>query len=203
MPLRTPPLAATLLLLLACDHGFADPTRALADPPPEGVEHPVVIHTPQTLGKLTTPLASGNGEAAGIPCATCHAPGADGQAMATPDAKPAHEGLSTVHGDLSCASCHDPEDRTRLRLADGRKLDFGDALSLCQQCHGTQVRDYEHGAHGGMSGHWDHRQGPRLRNHCLDCHDAHAPAWSQYMPVLPPRDRFFAHGDADPTEAHP
>jgi hypothetical protein len=63
-----------------------------------------------------------------------------------------------------------------------------DAIRLCAQCHGQQHTAYTHGAHGGMNGHWDLSRGDRLRNHCVDCHDPHAPAFPRYMPMPPPRD---------------
>jgi hypothetical protein len=69
-----------------------------------------------------------------------------------------------------------------------------DAMTLCAQCHGPQFRDYQNGSHGGMNGHWDLSRGPRLRNHCVDCHDPHVP---QVLPVHPapgPKDRFFGPG---------
>lgn len=65
------------------------------------------------------------------------------------------------------------------------------AIELCRQCHGPQARDYDHGTHGGMTGYWDTTRGPRLRNHCTDCHDAHSPAIVPVMPAAPPRDRYF------------
>jgi hypothetical protein len=57
--------------------------------------------------------------------------------------------------------CHDPARYDRLRLATGESIPMTDALQLCAQCHGTQHRDWRHGAHGGMSGHWDLARGPR------------------------------------------
>jgi hypothetical protein len=75
-------------------------------------------------------------------------------------------------------------------LQDGRVVDYTDVMRLCAQCHGLQARDYERGLHGGMTGHWDLDSGPRLRNHCLHCHDAHRPAIPQVKPAPLPRPRF-------------
>jgi formate-dependent nitrite reductase cytochrome c552 subunit len=63
------------------------------------------------------------------------------------------------------------------------------AIELCAQCHGPQYRDYKAGAHGGMTGNWDLSRGPRVRNHCVDCHEAHAPRYPGTRPVLRPNDR--------------
>ena len=83
-------------------------------------------------------------------------------------------------------------------FAGGRMVHAG-ISSGCAQCHGPQYRDYRHGAHGGMRGHWDLSRGPRERNHCVACHDPHAPAFGQFEPVPGPRDRFTGaaapHGD--------
>ena len=101
--------------------------------------------------------------------------GADGAPLWIGPAFSLRYELELRHGELSCASCHD-EDRRYLHLADGERLEFDETMRLCAQCHGVQHRDYQRGSHGGMSGHWDLRQGPRLRNHCVDCHAAHDPS---------------------------
>ena len=69
----------------------------------------------------------------------------------------------------------------------------GEALwkRLCAQCHGTQARDYAHGAHGGMSGYWDTTRGEQVRNQCTHCHAPHAPAYPHMRPTFKPRDRFL------------
>lgn len=79
-----------------------------------------------------------------------------------------------------------------LHLATGEQVPMLQAIRLCAQCHGTQWRDYQRGAHGGMFGYWDLSRGSRTRNHCVDCHDPHTPKFVGGRPVLPPRDRFLA-----------
>ena len=96
--------------------------------------------------------------------------------------------LRFEHGDNACRACHDPARYDRLRLATGDSVPMTEALRLCAQCHGTQHRDWLHGAHGGMNGYWDLRRGDRVRNHCVDCHDPHAPRFPRFMPMDPPRD---------------
>ncbi len=117
-----------------------------------------------------------------------------------------HAGFRFDHGDLSCAACHSEGDRSALHLADGTSLPLTEAMQLCRQCHGPQSRDYDHGSHGGMRGHWDLSEGPRERNHCVSCHDPHGPAFGRFMPRPAPRDRFLGmsgHGGehADGTES--
>lgn len=106
-----------------------------------------------------------------------------------------HQGLTVAHGELTCLSCHDERDYDRLRLADGVSLAYPEVMTLCRQCHGPQMRDYRHGAHGGMQGYWDRTRGPRTRNACVVCHDPHAPAFVGMLPARGPVDRFHQPGD--------
>ncbi len=140
--------------------------------------------------RVATGIFDHHGNETTIACATCHATRepdrANGVGGKTPQTF--HQGLAYAHGGQSCLSCHHAEDYDSLRLADGRRLAFADARQLCAQCHGPQTRDYEHGSHGGMRGYWDKAKGERVRNTCLDCHDAHAPAYPAWTPVFPPSD---------------
>lgn len=175
------------LLLVACDTGFADPSREFGPPVPDGPRHPTTIHAPSTLGVVDTPLTDANGTPVGVACATCHGPDPE-TAWASRDGAPFHTGVALAHGALTCDSCHDA-DRTALHLADGTSVALPDAIELCAQCHGPQYRDYTHGSHGGLNGYWDTRRGPRTKNHCVDCHGPHAPAYAGVLPVFPPADR--------------
>ena len=176
-----------LLLLVACASEFTDPTRALGPPVATDVTHPTTVHAPLTMGVVDTPVEDANGTPVGVACVTCHSADA-GTAWAAREGGPFHTGVSLEHGALSCDSCHDAE-RTGLKLADGKKREFADAMDLCAQCHGAKADAYAHGAHGGGSGHWDSRRGPKLKNHCIDCHAPHAPAYARVSPVFPPADR--------------
>ena len=95
------------------------------------------------------------------------------------------------HGGLTCLSCHGGDGYDALRLADGSAVPFPEVMTLCRQCHGPQARDFAHGTHGGMAGYWDRSKGPRTRNSCVVCHDAHAPAYSAMQPAPGPADRFL------------
>jgi cytochrome c553 len=154
---------------------------------PSGVRYPVHIRQPIVPPRVDTGLRDPRGQPITTSCASCHAtspPRPDTRAAAELDEF--HQGLTYAHGDLSCLSCHHAGDYDRLRLADGRRVEFPEAMQLCAQCHGPQYRDYRHGSHGGMTGHWDLRRGPRERNHCVDCHDPHAPAFPLVRPVFEP-----------------
>jgi hypothetical protein len=142
------------------------------------------------LTGITTGVSDPLGRPVRVACVTCHS-------MRKPEVLPTstaaldefHQGLTFQHGSLRCGSCHVIGDQSTLHLADGVEVAMTEAIQLCRQCHGPQARDYDHGAHGGMIGHWDLSVGGRTRNHCVDCHDAHAPQYQPSRPVLPPRDR--------------
>ena len=184
--------ALLLLMFYGCGGGYADPSREFAPPLPEGTQtHKVRIHKPAGLGVADVTIKDSNGVPIGVRCATCHGPEPDLSWVSPSDAPDDfHGNVELVHGTNTCESCH-AEDRTKLHLADGTLLDVEDAMTLCAQCHGVQFRDYSHGSHGGMTGYWDLSQGGRDRNHCIDCHAPHAPAYQPVLPVFPPRDRYL------------
>jgi hypothetical protein len=165
----------------------------------EAKRYEVHIESSRELGTLKTRV--GEEEYAGVMCSTCHSIPGDKPAAERPtELEEFHTSMKFTHGDLSCNSCHNPDDRNTLRLANGKAIAFEDTMDLCGQCHGPQQRDYNNGAHGGMNGHWDLSQGPRTRNNCVNCHDPHDPAFPTMMPAPPPRDRFLgepggSHGD--------
>jgi formate-dependent nitrite reductase cytochrome c552 subunit len=159
-------------------------------PAPGAKTGTVTIHIPDRLTSVPTGEVDALGKPLRASCVSCHS-------LRRPDALPAsmaeldefHGGLTFQHGELSCGSCHVVGDQSELRRADGTAIAMRDAMSLCAQCHGPQFRDYSHGAHGGMNGHWDLSAGDRVRNHCVDCHDPHMPAFQPSLPVLRPQDR--------------
>lgn len=153
--------------------------------------HPVRLRQSVTPPRVDTGRKDSQGNAVTVACGTCHATSAPRrESRRAADLDEFHQGLQYAHGDLTCLSCHDATDYDALRLADGRSLPFAETMALCAQCHGPQYRDYVRGSHGGMTGYWDLTRGPRERNHCVDCHDPHAPAYPEVMPTFPlPPDR--------------
>lgn len=175
-----------VLLLFSCNR---DVPRDLAPAPGEEV-HDVTIHAPERLNSIPTDVKGPDGEAARVLCSTCHDTVDTGEvALAPSDLKEFHQGLTFTHGTLACANCHVAGKPLALHLATGEELPMTEAMQLCSQCHGTQRRSYDHGAHGGMNGHWDLSRGPRLRNNCVDCHDPHQPQIAPVIPAPPIRDR--------------
>jgi len=179
--------AAFCLVLMGC----GDVERPYEPPPEQPGE--VIIHEPASLTSLRTEVTGPDGAPIRVRCDSCHGlEGIEGVALPeqAADAAGPHVGLEVRHGDIECASCHAPDEPHRLRLAAGHVLPMREAMRLCAQCHGPQHRDYRRGSHGGMSGYWDLSRGDRIRNHCVDCHDPHAPAFPQFRPLPGPRDRF-------------
>ena len=164
-----------------------EPTATTAD------TYPIRIRTPTRSPQISTGTFDEKGNAVTIACATCHATKSANNVakLGTPLAQ-FHQGLHGKHGNLSCASCHNTTDGyATLRLADGKSVPYTEVMTLCAQCHGPQFRDYQHGAHGGMTGYWDLTKGGRVRNTCVDCHDSHAPKYPTVAPVRGPNDRFL------------
>ncbi len=163
---------------------------------PDGPLFATTVHVPASLTSILGTTRDLHGRPSEVLCATCH----EGMSPAPrlPDAAERlggpHAGLVFRHGTNACRSCHDPDHYDRLRLATGDTIPMVDAIRLCSQCHGPQARDYANGSHGGNSGYWDLRRGPRLRNHCADCHDPHAPRFPVFRPAPPPLDAPALHG---------
>ncbi len=207
------PVALWLLAALALGAlaGCRDDVAETLQPAPaaDAARHPVTTR-PRAGGPgagLLTTVKGHDGELVRAPCSSCHStrdnvPGRDGGDVPTDF----HAGLTMRHGTLRCGQCHAaPEanggfDYDALHLSDGSKVAVDAAITLCAQCHGPQTRDYKHGSHGGMQGHWDTRLGPRERNQCIHCHDPHAPAYVGMVPAPGPRDRFLQHRSAAPGE---
>jgi formate-dependent nitrite reductase cytochrome c552 subunit len=164
------------------------PGRAFSDKVIGETVHPVVIRKPDSAPWVDSGKKDAQGRPVMVACATCH--DTRDPKYATNDGgqlKEFHQGLQFQHGAQTCLSCHNAEDYNTLKRADGQALDFSGSMQLCSQCHGPQFRDYQNGSHGGMTGYWDLKQGPRERNHCTDCHDPHHPEYPQVMPVFPPK----------------
>lgn len=177
--------AAVLMPLLGRGEAGRKGVATVAE---NGEVHPVVIREPRGDSMIDSGKKDANGRPVMVSCATCHD-------TRVPDAKANdgakldefHVGLRYKHGALACLSCHNAGDYNSLKLASGERLEFKDSIRLCAQCHGPQYRDYQNGSHGGMNGHWDLKTGPRERNHCTNCHDAHQPRYPLVLPVFPPK----------------
>lgn len=155
-------------------------------------EFSVEIRRPVGPPRVTTGLKDADGNELSVACSTCHTTRPPNhQNQTTRDLDEFHGGTVLAHGNVSCLSCHNERDYDALRLADGSRVEFSEVMTLCAQCHGPQMKAYEHGAHGGMNGYWDLTRGPRTKNNCIDCHNPHAPQFPRMQPVFKPKDRFL------------
>lgn len=99
--------------------------------------------------------------------------------------------LETMHQEINlrhmpggwCFDCHNPDDRDRLRLANGTLIPFEESYNLCGQCHGTILREWKAGLHGKRTGYWN---GEKQYLLCVHCHWPHEPAFKLLTPMPPP-----------------
>lgn len=82
-----------------------------------------------------------------------------------------------------CFDCHNPDNRDKLRLANGRQVSFEESYYLCGQCHGTILREWKAGLHGKRTGSWNGEKQYRL---CVHCHWPHDPVFKPLEPMPPP-----------------
>lgn len=169
-----------------------DVQRTVENSPSSMRRFAVSIRKPEGPPRVITGLTDLHGNPVTAACSTCHSTRKPNSTNRTAqDLNEFHGNLKISHGAISCLSCHNGEDYDALKLADGRRLEFTEVMTLCAQCHGPQMKAYEHGAHGGMTGHWDLSRGPQVKNNCVDCHNPHAPQFPKMQPTFKPKDRFL------------
>ena len=129
-------------------------------------------------------------------CTVCHGtdhpPKLEYAADGTVIMPKAHQNLlAMAHGrsnrNDNCFNCHDSHKLTQLVTREGTTLKFEQATLLCASCHGPTYRDWEVGVHGRTNGYWNRAMGPSERQECTSCHDPHAPAFPQFIPLPAPR----------------
>lgn len=166
-------------------------SRPLAAAPIAG-KFSVTIRKPTGPPRVVTTLTDAHGSSVTVACSTCHTtrpPNYQNKTVKSLDEF--HSGMASSHGAVSCLSCHNPNDYDSLQLADGSRVDFTEVMTLCGQCHGPQMKDYDHGVHGGLNGYWDLTRGPQQKNNCVDCHNPHTPQFPRMQPTFKPKDRFL------------
>ncbi|TAH34681.1 MAG: hypothetical protein EYC70_17270 [Planctomycetota bacterium] len=178
--LRSPgrPLALGVLVLLgSCSPESAEETlpgapQPLAAMPPGGA--------PPGDSELAPPPFSD-----GIfPCSDCHTPdlpvNTERRALEL-----AHQEIELRHDEEHrwCLDCHDAQSRDNLHLAGGMLVPFEESFRLCGQCHGDKYRDWRAGVHGRRTGQWN---GAKKYLLCVNCHNAHHPAFEPLQPQPPP-----------------
>jgi hypothetical protein len=91
--------------------------------------------------------------------------------------------LNHAQGQRWCLDCHDVNDRDRLHLVNGQRIDFEESYRLCGQCHGDKYRDWKVGVHGKRTGMWN---GEKQYLLCVHCHNPHDPGYKPIQPMPPP-----------------
>jgi nitrate reductase cytochrome c-type subunit len=174
------------------DNGSRDEAHETATTANEMPRFSVEIRRPSGPPRVATGLRDTHGNEVTVACSSCHTTRQPNHQNKTAnDLDEFHGGMPISHGTVSCLSCHNANDYDALKLADGSRVEFADVMLLCGQCHGPQMKDYQHGAHGGMNGHWDLTRGPQQKNNCVDCHNPHLPQFPKMQPTFKPRDRFL------------
>ncbi len=98
-----------------------------------------------------------------------------------------HTDLKLNHGQNDhCFNCHNINNRDSYTAHDGSEIPSNQPALLCSKCHGLIYRDWQSGAHGRISGHWDTKQGEQTKVLCIQCHDPHSPAFPQIEPMPGP-----------------
>ena len=118
-----------------------------------------------------------------------------------------HSDIVMGHGrhgrNNNCFNCHNETDLTLLQTRDGRKVTFSNSQLLCGSCHGPTYRDWEAGAHGRISGYWDHSLGAPERKLCVNCHNPHSPHFPSRQPAPGPHPlRAVAAVSVEPEPNH-
>jgi hypothetical protein len=114
-----------------------------------------------------------------------------------------HSHILLDHGmNDNCFNCHERGNRERLVLRNGRTASFTDVPLLCAQCHGPTYRDWQRGMHGKDMEFWNADAGPIERLVCTQCHDPHAPAYPDFVPLPPPNTLRMGSPPSPSLESH-
>ena len=115
------------------------------------------------------------------PCSNCHTKPVE-QLKKEHVGKAAHWDVALQHaGKLSmdCATCHDMDKPDVLTSLTGKDISFDHSYQQCGQCHSTQYKDWQGGAHGKRLRGW---VPPRTIQTCVGCHNPHKPAFEKRWP---------------------
>ena len=114
-----------------------------------------------------------------------------------------HANIEMGHGSHDrnnlCYNCHNEANLVTLQMRDGRELKFDHSPPLCGSCHGPTYRDWEAGAHGRTSGHWNIKTGPAQRLACVNCHNPHSPGIPTRAPAPGPHSLHDAEQTTRPA----
>lgn len=122
----------------------------------------------------------------GAPCQSCHE-GVDALQGDPKEKGVFHEKIEIKHGrNQHCFNCHNRKQPADFSNFDGSPIKLKDVQLLCAKCHGTTFRDWNNGAHGRRSGHWDVSKGGPKPTVCIACHNPHWPVFKPLTAAPPP-----------------
>jgi len=119
-------------------------------------------------------------------CSECHR--TEPEPRAAGGAFTKHTEIRFTHGiNARCLICQHPTNREAFVDDFGEEIPWDQPQRLCSKCHGPVYRDWQHGSHGRINGHWDTAQGELKRLKCIECHDPHHPPFQPLASAPPPR----------------
>ncbi len=116
-----------------------------------------------------------------FPCSSCHDKALD--QLQQVRIKKAHWDIKLLHTQsdmMTCTTCHSDNNMDDLNSISGKKMSIDHSYKLCAQCHSTQYKDWQGGAHGKRLGGWTP---PRVIYTCVDCHNPHKPSFETRWPA--------------------
>ena len=119
-----------------------------------------------------------------FPCTNCHSQSlAKLQSGPAPNIRKAHWDIHLVHANesiMNCTTCHAKNDMNQLTSLTEKLITLDESYKLCGQCHSTQYKDWQGGAHGKQLNGW---KPPRVAQTCVSCHNPHQPAFAKRFPA--------------------
>jgi hypothetical protein len=117
-----------------------------------------------------------------FPCQNCHTAPLSQLANSNKENKKAHWDIEVNHASksvMNCTTCHNSKNTNYLNSLSGELISFDKSFELCGQCHSTQYKDWQGGAHGKSISGW---KPPRVVKTCVNCHNPHNPAIQSRWP---------------------
>ena len=119
-----------------------------------------------------------------FPCANCHNQSLEQmQAKRSAVIKKAHWDINLVHTNadiMNCMTCHSKNNMNQLVSLTKQPIHIDQSFKLCGQCHATQLKDWQGGAHGKQLNGW---KPPRVAKTCVSCHNPHQPGFPSRFPA--------------------
>ena len=121
---------------------------------------------------------------ASFPCSNCHSLSMDKlQSRPASNIRKAHWDIHLIHANestMNCITCHAKNDMNQLTSLTKEHITMDESYKLCGQCHSTQYKDWQGGAHGKQLNGW---KPPRVAQTCVSCHNPHQPAFTKRFPA--------------------